>query len=199
MIATAPTIWIPSDRELGFRDLPREAREAAIEIFEGARDSMRQLAKALGGIANFQWSNAGENSLWGLVFQNTPYAQAPLLLASVTAGSYFVSLHTATLSGSSNQNSSEAGYVNYAREGVVRSSGGWTLTGNNPITAENTSAITFPLCGTYGGETETYFAFGQEISGAGVIYGFGALTTPLVVGTGVTPSFASSALTATLT
>ena len=124
--------------------------------------------------------------------------QAPLIQGSASAGSFFVALHTSTPGQTGNQNTNEAGYSGYARVAVARSVGGWTITGNNPITAENAAAVTFPAC-IGGSETETFFSFGQATSGAGVIYGFGALTASLAVSNGITPSFAINAAQCTFT
>ncbi len=154
---------------------------------------MRRIAKALGALADFQWSNSGETSMWDLVFTNTTFIQAPLIQGSATAGSFFISLHNATLNGASTQQTSESIYSNYTREPVARSGAGWTITGNNPIIAENAAAVTFPTGGVTG-DTVTYFGFGQATSGAGILYGFGALTSSLVVNNGITPSFAINAM-----
>ena len=161
-----------------------------------ARKVIDALVNGLKGIASFSWANAGETSLWDLLFQNTTFVQAPLIQGSATAGSFFIALHTANPGQTGTQSTSEAAYTSYARVAVARSSGGWTITGNNPITAENAAAVTFPAC-TGSSETETYFSFGQETSGAGVIYGYGALTSSLAVSNGITPSFAINALQCT--
>ena len=58
--------------------------------------------------------------------------------------------------------------------------------------------MTFPAC-SGGSETETYFSFGSLTSGAGVIYGYGALSSSLAVSNGITPSFAINALQCTFT
>ena len=164
----------------------------AKKVWKTAREAMLEIGRALGG-PFFSWSNAGESSLWTLVFQNTNFAQAPILQGSSTAGSFFIALHTANPGQTGTQATSEAAYTSYARVAVARSSGGWTLTGNNPIIAENAAAVTFPAA-TGGSETETYFSFGSLTSGAGVIYGYGALTSSLAVSSGITPSFAINAL-----
>jgi hypothetical protein len=161
-----------------------------------AREAMRDIADALG--VCFSWSNAGENNLWDLVFNNTNFGQAPVIQGSATAGSFFIALHTANPGATGNQSTSEAAYTSYARVAVARSSAGWTISGNAPISAVNAAAVTFPAC-TGGSETETYFSFGQESSGAGVIYGSGALTSSLAVSNGITPSFAISALSCQFT
>jgi hypothetical protein len=161
--------------------------------WKSMRRAMEAIGEALGDMAHFNWGNSGETSLWDLVFQNTNFAQAPVIQGSSVAGSFYISLHSATLTGASTQQTSEAAYTNYARVAVARSGAGWTITGNAPIIAENAAAVTFPTGGA-SGETETYFAFGQATSGAGIIYGYGALTSSLVVSNGITPSFAINAL-----
>jgi hypothetical protein len=162
-----------------------------------ARRAARRLVRGLRDIAHFAWSNAGETSAWDLFFTNTTFAQAPVIQASATAGSYFITLHTLTGPGAAGaQNTNESAYPNYARVAVARSGAGWTVTGNAPITAENAAAVTFPQSGSGGStpETQTYFSFGSLTSGAGVVYGFASLTAPLIVSNLVTPSFAINAL-----
>ena len=143
-------------------------------------------------------SNAGESSVLTLLFQNTNFANAPVIQGSASAGSFFVSLHTSTGPGQAGtQSTNEAAYTGYARVAVARSSGGWTITGSNPTTAENAAAITFAIS-TSGPESETLAALGQATSGAGEVYFIITLTATLVVNNGITPSFAIDALTVTL-
>jgi hypothetical protein len=143
-------------------------------------------------------SNAGESSVLTLLFQNTNFANAPVIQGSASAGSFFVSLHTSTGPGQAGtQSTNEAAYTGYARVAVARSSGGWTITGSNPTTAENAAAITFAIS-TSGPESETFAALGQATSGAGEVYFIITLTATLVVNNGITPSFAIDALTVTL-
>lgn len=144
--------------------------------------------------------NTAESDLLKLVFQNTNWANlgdATGLRGSSTAGSFYISLHTGNPGQTGNQQTSEAAYGSYARQAVARSSGGWTITGSNPTTAENAAAITFPQC-TSSSETETYMVVGRDSSSTGEIIFYGALTSSLAVSTGITPSFAIDALTVTL-
>jgi hypothetical protein len=143
--------------------------------------------------------NTAESDLLKLLFQNTAWANvgnAGGLQPSGAAGSFFISLHTAALTGASTQTSSEAAYTSYARVAVARSSGGWTVTGSAPTTSENAAAVTFPAA-TGGSETEQAAAIGRDTSGAGEIIYWGALTSNLAVSNGITPSFAINALQAT--
>lgn len=144
--------------------------------------------------------NTAESDLLKLLLQNTNWANlgdATGVRGSSTAGSLFVSLHTATLTGSSSQNTSEAAYAGYARVAIARSSGGWTVSGSAPTSGTNAAATTFGAC-TGGSETETNFCVGRDTSAAGEMLWFGALTSSLAVSSGITPSFAIGALTVTM-
>ena len=105
----------------------------------------------------------------------------------------YVSLHTANPGAGGAQNTSEAAYSGYARQAVVRTSAGWTLTGE---TITNAAAITFPAASS-GPETETYVGIGTLVSGAGVLLWFGQLTAPLVVNNGISPNIAIGQLSVT--
>ena len=102
----------------------------------------------------------------------------------------YVSLHTADPTAAGTQSSSEAAYSGYARVAVARSSAGWSISGE---TVSNAAAITFPSS-TSGPESETWFGVGTAASGAGVLLWAGPLSAPLVVNSGITPSFAIGAL-----
>lgn len=141
-------------------------------------------------------SNAAENDLLKLLFNNTTWANvgdATGLVGSTAAGSFYISLHTADPGEAGDQSTSEATYTGYARVAVARTSGGWTISTN---TVSNTAAINFGAC-TAGSNTITHFAIGRASSGAGEIIISGALSASLSVSSGITPSFAIGALTAT--
>jgi len=132
-------------------------------------------------------SNSYENSILALTFTNTAFAlvgDASGLQPSGTAGSLYVSLHTADPGEAGAQNTSESAYTNYARVAVARSGAGWTVSTN---TVTNAGAVTFPACGVTG-STITHFGVGTASSGAGVLLFSG--TCSLVVSSGVTPAFA---------
>lgn len=144
-------------------------------------------------------SNASENDLLLLLFNNTTWANvgdATGIVHSTTAGSFFISLHTADPGEAGSQTTSEATYTSYARVAVARSSAGWTVSGTAPTQAANAAAINFPAC-TGGSNTITFFAVGRDTSGTGEIIASGSLTASLSVSTGITPSFAIGALTVT--
>lgn len=132
-------------------------------------------------------SNACENGLLLLMFNNTNFASngdATGLRGSSTAGSYYVSLHTADPGEAGSQTTSESAYTNYVRVAVARSGAGWTVATN---TASNAAAVTFAACGVTG-STITHFGIGTDSAGAGTLLFSG--TCSLVVSAGITPQFA---------
>jgi hypothetical protein len=144
-------------------------------------------------------TNVAENGLLSLIFTNADYANvgdATGLRGSSTAGVFYVSLHTANPDETGSQNTSETAYTNYLRSAAnpARSTAGWTVTSG---TVDNDNAITYAACGVTGA-TLTYFGIGSDSSGAGNLFFWGALTSPLVVSAGVTPSFAAGSLDVTL-
>lgn len=142
-------------------------------------------------------TNVFENGLLSLIFENANYANvgdATGLRGSTTAGVFYISLHIANPNETGTQTTSEAAYTSYARQSVARSTAGWTVAAG---VADNDSAINFPAA-TGGSETETHFGIGSDVSGAGNLFLWGALTAGLAVSSGITPSFAAGALDVTL-
>ena len=141
-------------------------------------------------------SNAFETSLLGLIFNNTDIANigdAGGLQNSATAGSLYVTLHTADPGEAGDQTTNEATYTDYDRVAVARSGAGWTVSGNS---ATNAAQITFPQCGA-SGNTITHVGIGTSSAGAGVLLYSGALNSSLAVALNITPLFAASGLTVT--
>lgn len=136
-------------------------------------------------------TNAFENSLLLLIFNNTDIANigdAAGLQNSATAGSLYVSLHTADPGEAGSQTTSEIAYTSYARVAVARSGAGWTVTGNSVSPA---ATISFPA-GTGGSGTATYFGIGTDSSGAGVLLYKGAISPSIVCGSGITPQLTTA-------
>lgn len=134
-------------------------------------------------------TNAFETALLQLYFTNTDHANvgdASGLQNSATAGSFYISLHTADPGETGTQTTSEATYTSYARVAVARSGAGWTVSGNN---VSNAAAINFPAC-TGGSNTITHYGIGSDSSGTGNLFFKGALGASLAVSSGITPSFA---------
>lgn len=134
-------------------------------------------------------TNAFETALLNLIFVNIDLANvgdAAGLQNSATAGNFYISLHTADPGETGTQTTSEATYTSYARVAVARTSGGWTVSGNN---ASNTAAVTFPTA-TGGTNTITHFGIGSDSSSTGNLFFKGALSSSLAVSSGITPVFA---------
>lgn len=141
-------------------------------------------------------SNTFETDLLNLVFVNTDIAligDAAGLQNSATAGSLYVSLHTADPDEAGTQATNETAYTNYARVAVARTVGGWTVSGN---TVSNAALVQFAQCGVTGA-TLTHFGVGTDASGAGKLLYSGALTSPLAVSSGIQPQFAAGDLDVT--
>jgi hypothetical protein len=137
--------------------------------------------------------NTFENDLLLLIFNNTNAADigdATGLRGSSTAGSLYVSLHTADPGEGGNQTTNETSYTSYARVAVARSGAGWTVTGN---AVANAALVQFPQC-TGGTATLTHFAVGVASSSTGKILYKGALSSSLAVSSGIQPQFAAGDL-----
>lgn len=112
--------------------------------------------------------NTYENELLLHVFQNAALAligDAGGLQPSAAAGNLYTALHTADPGEGGNQASSEAAYTNYARQAIVRSASGFTVSGNQ---VSNAAAINFPQCGLTGADI-THWSIGTALSGTGKI------------------------------
>lgn len=132
-------------------------------------------------------TNAFETDFLELFFNATALADLAENDTTSPATNLYVSLHTGDPGEAGDQTTNEATYTSYARVAVARTSGGWTVSGNN---ASNTAAVTFPQC-TGGSETITHFGIGTGSAGAGYLMFKGALTSSLAVSSGITPEFAA--------
>ena len=131
-------------------------------------------------------TNSWETALLSLLFANANAANigdATGLRGSSTAGSLYLSLHTADPGEAGDQTTSEIAYTSYARVAVARNGTAVTVSGN---AASLAAAATFPA-GTGGSGTATHFGIGTAASGAGVLLYKGAITPSIVCGLGVTP------------
>ncbi len=137
-------------------------------------------------------SNASETDLLRLIFTNTTWANvgdATGLVGSSTAGSWFISLHTADPGEAGDQTTSEISYTGYARVAVARSTGGWTVSGNSvsPVSTISFGAMT---AGT--GGTVTFIGIGRASTGTGELLCSGAVTPNITVANGVTPQLTTA-------
>jgi hypothetical protein len=136
-------------------------------------------------------SNACETGLLELIFKNTNFAlvgDATGLRGSSTAGSLYVSLHTADPGEAGDQTTNEIAYTSYARVTVARSGAGFVVTGNSVSPA---ATVSFPA-GTGGSGTATHFGIGTASSGAGVLLYKGTVTPNITCGNGITPSLTTA-------
>jgi len=138
-----------------------------------------------------------EDEILSLIFENLDFANigdATGIQGSSAPGNVEITLHTATLSDTSTQASSEAAYTSYARLSVARSSAQWTTSSGN---ATNDALLSFPQA-TGGSETEVDFGIGSAVA-ANDLWIYGALSASLAVSNGITPEFAIGDIDITVT
>jgi hypothetical protein len=138
-------------------------------------------------------SNAFESALLSLLFENTAitnFGDAGGLRATATAGSLYVSLHTADPGEAGDQTTNEIAYTSYARVAVARSTAGFTVTGN---TVALDADVTFPA-GTGGSGTATQWGIGTASSSTGLLLYKGSISPSIVCGSGVTPTLTAGNL-----
>lgn len=145
-------------------------------------------------------TNNWESDLLNLLFCNlaaTGIGDAGGLLPSSVAGSLYISLHTADPgeAPATGQSTSEATFTGYARQGVVRSAGTWTVSGTAPSQAQNTAAITWSVC-TAGSSLVSHFGIGTDVSGAGKLLYSGTLTPNITIASGITAQIPALGLSA---
>lgn len=113
------------------------------------------------------FSDSLENAFLLHYFNNSAIANvgdAGGLLPSATAGSVYVTLHTADPGEAGAQNTSVAAYTGFVYKAVARSSAQWTVSGNQ---VSNVNAITFAQSSS--SETEMFWGIGRSSSGAGTL------------------------------
>lgn len=142
-------------------------------------------------------TNAAETAFLELLFENTDWANigdATGLQGSTAAGNLYIALFTADPTDAGTV-TNEATYTGYARKAVPRDGSVITVTGD---TATNDQAeIAFDPC-TAGSNTITHYAVCR--AGTASVQDLiihGALSASLAVSAGITPRFATSALTFT--
>src|SRR6266576_2494317 len=109
-----------------------------------------------------------KNDLALLIYQGTTISNVAINATSSPDTNYYVSLHTATpVAG--DQTTNEISYTGMARQGVARSSGGWSITAGviTPV-----AEIVFPTSSS-GTPTATHFSTGRLSSGAGKLIDVG--------------------------
>jgi hypothetical protein len=143
-------------------------------------------------------TTAGGNALLQLIFNNVDWANvgdAAGLQNSAAAGSFYVSLHTATPGVGGSQTTNEVAYTGYARVAVARSGAGWTVSSLN---VSNAAIVAFPSCTAVPGGPVLFFGLGSAASGAGNLQFIGS-TASYQPAIGNAPEFAIGALDVDLT
>jgi len=142
-------------------------------------------------------SNSAENDLLELLFLNQDWegiGDAGGLRGSVTAGNFYIALHTADPGEDGDQSTNEADYTGYSRVAVPRTSAYWEI--NNGVVS-NKQTIQFNEC-TGGNNLVTHFSVGKGASGATQYIFRGALSAPRQITSGITPLFNPGQLSGTL-
>lgn len=137
-------------------------------------------------------SNACETDLLKMIFTNTTWAgvgDSTGIVGSTTAGSLYVTLHTADPGEAGDQSTSIISYTGFAYVAVARTSGGWTVSGNSVVPA---ATIGFTQMSAGAGGTVTHFGVGKSSSGAGELLYSGTVSPNITVANGVTPQLTTS-------
>ena len=129
-------------------------------------------------------SNVFENDLLKLIFNATPIAGLADNAASSPVTNLYLALHTADPGEAGDQTTSEISYTGYTRLAVLRTTGGWTVTGNSVSPVAN---VIFPEMTGGAGSVATHASIGTASSGAGKILYKGALTPSITVALAVSP------------
>ena len=137
-------------------------------------------------------SDAYESDLLKLLLNATPIANVADNAATSPLTNVYVALHTADPGDTGTQSTSEISYTGYARVAVLRTSGGWTISGTSPTQAAPVAAITFGQMTAGAGGTATFFSVGAAVSGATKIFYSGAISPSIVVSNGVTPQLTTA-------
>lgn len=139
-------------------------------------------------------STATCNSIINLMYRALAWANVADNAASAPLTNVFVALHTASpTAGGNSQAENETTYTNYARQSAARSTGWAAAVGGG---TSNSVQLNFPQCGATGA-TLNNVSTGIAVSGATPLWHYGALNSSLAVANGITPQFASGALTVT--
>jgi hypothetical protein len=124
------------------------------------------------------------NDLLKLIFNATPIALIADNAASTPLADLYAGLYLSDPVPGGDQTSQEISYTGYARVAVLRTSGGFTVTGLNVVL---TSSISFGLMTAGTGGTATFWGVGSLASGAGLLIYSAPINPTLAVITGVTP------------
>lgn len=134
------------------------------------------------------------NSLVNLIYRAAAIANIADNASASPITNIYLGLHTASPGAGGDQTTNETSYTNYARKDVARSGSGWDAASGGAT--QNAALIQFAQCGVTGA-TLTHVSAGRDVSGAGLLFHFGALNASLAVSNGIQPQFAAGQLTIT--
>jgi hypothetical protein len=126
--------------------------------------------------------NNTENNILKLIFNATTWNDVAENDTTGPAANLTVALHTADPGEAGTQATNETAYTGYARVNVVRTAGGWTVTGNSVSPAAN---IDFGECTAVPGTAITHFSVGTGVASE-LLYS-GTVTPNITMAVGVIP------------
>ncbi len=138
-------------------------------------------------------SNLCETATLKLILQNIAFANVGDtggLLPSAAPGNLYLALYTSDPTDA--DTGSEATFGAYARQAIVRSASGFTVTGD---VGSNAALIAFAEA-TSGSDNITFIAIHTAVTGGDMLF-HGAMGTARLVDTGTTLEFAIDAITIT--
>lgn len=140
---------------------------------------------------------AFQDDLLALIFHNADIANvgdAGGLRGSVTAGVFYLSVHSLSPGENGDQTTNETTYDDYTRVDVARSIAEWNITAG---VVDNINEIAFPTCGATG-DMLNATGIGSDLSGAGNLFLYGTLASPFAAVNGIAPTFDPGDLDITL-
>lgn len=137
-------------------------------------------------------SNYLQTGVLQLIFNGTTLANLFENASVSPLTTLYVALHTADPTNGGNQSTNEISYTGYARVGVARTTGGWTVSGSSPAQVAPNANITFPTSTGGTGGTVAFWSIGTAASGAGNILYSGPVSPTINVINGVTPQLTTS-------
>lgn len=129
-------------------------------------------------------TSAFANDILKLIFQATTITGLADNTVTSPAANLYLSLHTANPTAAGNQTTSETAYTGYARMPLLRTSGGWTVTGDS---VSPVADVTFGECTAAPGSALTYVGVGTALTGTGKLLYVGALNPSVAMALGVLP------------
>ena len=135
------------------------------------------------------------NSILALIYNATPWPNIADNAAAAPINTIQMALATDSYGPASTLATNEAAYSNYVRQTTPRSTAGWTEPANGAI--QNAAAVEYPQCGATGAAIKS--AATGKAAGAGAIFHYGDLNSPIQVSNQIQPRFPAGAITITET